>query len=124
MKNRFDYLPDFSPLLTIIEEGGRGELILHRKPKTSHPMDNFLEVVLVFWHGKFVVWNRNLQEGGFYDGAYFERHKATVDHITLNESYLEALGNYDLRGLETNLEPLARERLVARKQIDYLVATS
>lgn len=129
--HRFTKLKGFSPDLTVIEEGKRGELILHRKPKTHHPMDNFLEVVLVFWHRKFVVWNRNLQDGGFFDGAYFEKHlnhsPATEgividDDLTLSleESYMDALANFDMRGLETNLLKLAQERLVRHAQVSYL----
>lgn len=79
----------------MIEEARDGREVLYRKPYSNHPKDNFLEVVLVWWHGKFVTWTRNLQTGGFDAGNYFELRMYSDD---LEKAFVDALEDYDSRG--------------------------
>ena len=90
-----------SPPLTILGNLDNGAEVLHRKPYSLHPSDNFLEIVLAYLpaKGEFAVWLVNLQTGGASHGAYL----CPRDFPIVRARYLTALRHYDDRGVETHL---------------------
>lgn len=107
---RFDHL-EFSPKLTVIETLSNGAEVLFRKPQGRHPMDNYLDVVLCWWSGQFVTWSRNLQTQGLDNGHYFVPEYRLVPHEILARLFIEALIDFDQRGIHTTLASKAAERL-------------
>jgi hypothetical protein len=106
---RFERL-DFKPELTVLETLPNGAEVLFRKPYGRHPMDNYLDVVLCWWNGKFVTWMRNLQCGGCDHGHYFDLPYAPED-ADLSVLFVEALMDFDKRGLHTAYGSKAAQRL-------------
>lgn len=84
-----------------------GAFVLHRKPKTNHPADNYLEQVLCWFPDKFVIWSLNLQTGGADHGTYFTER----EFGSLEMAYIKALEFYDSKGIPSQLNLIACQRI-------------
>lgn len=87
-----------------IEMLPNGCIVLARKPASSNPADNYLEILLAYASGKEwvkpIVWRRNLQEDGLFGGDYFDTFRHGCREYL---GFRTALEVYDRTGVPTRM---------------------